>query len=215
MVRVGGLWSPRPLEQVPLGLAITLLASAVNGGVALVLLRAGRRLGSVALRADARHLLTDVWTSVGIVLGVLLVQITGWLVLDPLVALVVAANIVWTGVRLLNEAAHGLLDTALPPPEQARLREALAPHEQAGIRFHALRTRVAGRRRFIALHMLVPGGWTVQRGHDLAERVEGDIRAALPDSSVVIHIEPLEDPVSLADQGLDRARDREGGEDRP
>jgi cation diffusion facilitator family transporter len=195
----------RPLQQIWLGLAIALAAAAVNGTVALVLLRAGRRLRSITLIADAHHLLTDVWTSAGVVVGVVLVQLTGWLVLDPLIALLVAVNIVWTGVRLLRDTGYGVLDTALPPADQARIAGILAPYRDTGIDFHALRTRTAGQRRFVSLHILVPGTWTIQRGHTLAEQIEREIIAALPKTTVFTHLEPVEDPVSWEDQSLDRA----------
>jgi cation diffusion facilitator family transporter len=195
----------RPLEQVWLGLTISLVAAAVNGAVALILLRAGRRLRSITLVADAHHLLTDVWTSAAVVVGVVLVQLTGWLVLDPLIALLVAANIVWTGARLLRDTAYGVLDTALPPADQARIAAVLAPYRDAGIVFHALRTRTAGQRRFVSLHILVPGVWTIQRGHALAEQIERAIIAALPKTTVFTHLEPVEDPVSWDDQALDRS----------
>jgi cation diffusion facilitator family transporter len=194
----------RALEQVWLGLTISLGAAAVNGAVALTLLRAGRRLRSITLVADAHHLLTDVWTSAGVVAGVVLVQLTGWLILDPLVALLVAANIVWTGVRLLRDTAAGVLDTTLPPADQARIAAVLAPYQEAGISFHALRTRTSGQRRFVSLHILVPGAWTIQRGHALAEQIERAIIAALPKTTVFTHLEPVEDPLSWEDQTLDR-----------
>ena len=202
------LMDPQPLQNVGLGLSVALVASALNGGVALIILRAGRRLRSITLRADAQHLLTDVWTSLGVVLGIVTVQLTGWLVLDPLIGLLVAANIVWTGVRLLNDTAHGLLDTALPPEDQQAITRVLSRYEQEGIRFHALRTRASGPRRFISMHVLVPGRWTVQRGHDLSERIEKDLAEALGgNSTFFIHIEPSEDPASFADQSLDRIID--------
>jgi cation diffusion facilitator family transporter len=207
------LLHPWPLEQVWLGLAISLAAAAINGAVALVLLRAGQRLRSITLTADAHHLLTDVWTSAGVVVGLVLVQLTGWLMLDPLIALLVAANIVWTGVRLLRDTGYGVLDTALPPADQARIVAVLAPYQDMGIVFHALRTRTAGQRRFVSLHVLVPGGWTVQRGHALAEQIEQSIIAALPRTTVFTHLEPLEDPVSWEDQSLDRANG-DGADDR-
>jgi len=200
------LLEPQPLQNIGIGLGVTLVAAAVNGGAALAILRAGRRLRSITLEADARHLLTDVWTSIGVVAGIVLVGITGWLALDPLIALVVAANIVWTGVRLLRDTAQGLLDRALPPEDQAKISKILARHEERGIRFHAVRTRSAGRRRFVSMHVLVPGGWTVKRGHDLAEEIEGDIARALPQSTFFVHVEPSEDPASFADQALDRER---------
>ncbi len=198
------LIDPRPLQNVGLGLSITLGAAALNGVVALVLLRAGRRLRSITLRADAQHLLTDVWTSLGVVLGIVTVQLTGWLVLDPLIGLVVAANIVRIGVRLLRDTASGLLDRALPPEDQEAIFKVLSRYEEGGIRFHALRTRASGQRRFISMHALVPGRWTVQQGHDLSEKIEEDLAEALPQSTFFIHIEPSEDPASFADQSLDR-----------
>src|SRR3712207_2790166 len=205
------LADPQPLQNVGGGLTVTLVATAINGGVALVLLRAGRRLRSITLRAGAQHLFTDVWTSLGVVLGIATVQLTGWLVLDPLIALVVAANILWTGVRLLRDTAHGLLDRALPPEDQAAISRVLSGYEKRGIRFHALRTRASGPRRFISMHVLVPGEWTVQRGHNLSEKIERDLAVVLPQSTYFIHIEPSEDPVSFADQTLDRRTDEGRG----
>ncbi|HSL01703.1 MAG TPA: cation diffusion facilitator family transporter [Rubrobacteraceae bacterium] len=207
----GRLMDPQPLQSVGLGISMTLVAAALNGGVALIILQAGRRLRSITLRADAHHLLTDVWTSVGVVAGIVTVHLTGWLVLDPAIALLVAANIVWTGVRLLRDTAQGLLDRALPPEDQSEISNVLSRYEQRGIRFHALRTRGAGRRRFISMHVLVPGSWTVQRGHDLSEKIERDLAAVLPQSTCFIHIEPYEDPASFADQNLDR-NPADGGE---
>ena len=200
------LFEPEPLQNVGVGLAVTLIAAAINGGVALSLLRAGRRLRSITLEADARHLFTDVWTSGGVVVGIVLVGLTGWLVLDPLIALLVAANIVWTGVRLLRDTGQGLLDRALPEEDQAKIRKVLSRYEERNIRFHAVRTRSAGRRRFVSMHVLVPGNWTVKRGHDLAEEIEKNIADDLPQSTFFIHVEPSEDPASFADQALDRER---------
>ncbi|HEX6289586.1 MAG TPA: cation diffusion facilitator family transporter [Herpetosiphonaceae bacterium] len=198
------IWEPQPLQHVGLGVGISVLAAAINGGVALLLMRAGKRLRSITLEADAHHLLTDVWTTVGVVVGILLVQVTGWLILDPLIAVVVAANIVWTGVRLLRQTGYGLLDSALSRSDQQVISGVLAGYQRKGIEFHALRTRMSGPRRFISMHVLVPGSWTVQRGHDLCEEIELSINRALPDSTVMTHLEPLEDPVAWDDQGLDR-----------
>lgn len=203
------LMDPQPLENVGIGLGITLVAAAVNGGAALVLLRAGRRLRSITLRADANHLLTDVWTSLGVVVGVAAVAFTGRLVLDPLIALIVAANIVWTGIRLLRDTLQGLLDRSLPQEDLETIFAVLAQYEERGIRFHAVRTRAAGQRRFISMHVLVPGRWSVQEGHDLSEDIEKSLIEKLPGSTFFIHVEPSEDPVSFADQDLDR-----GNEDR-
>jgi cation diffusion facilitator family transporter len=198
----GRLQNPQPLEQVGLGLVLSLVATALNGLVAAVLLRAARRFHSITLRADAHHLLTDVWTSIGVVAGVGLVRLTGWTVLDPLIAIAVGLNIVLTGWSLLHETASGLLDRALPEPEQARLEAFLAARSAEGIAFHALRTRVAGSRRFVSVHVLVPGRWSVQRGHDLCEQLEREIAALLPRSHVFTHLEPTEDPVAWDDAGF-------------
>lgn len=198
------LWQPQPLQNIDVGLIISAVAAAINGGIAFVLRRAGRRLRSITLEADARHLLSDVWTTAGVFVGVLLVQLTGWLVLDPLIAILVALNIVWTGVRLLRETGYGLLDSALQAEDRRVIDDILRPYEQAGVMFHALRTRQSGPRRFVSLHVLVPGRWTVQRGHDLCDEIERAIERVLPDSNVTTHLEPLEDPVAWSDQTLDR-----------
>jgi cation diffusion facilitator family transporter len=198
------LMTPKPLEQIGLGLAVSVAASLVNLGVALVLLRAGKRYQSITLEANARHLMTDVWTSAGVLIGVGAVALTGWERLDPIVAMVVAGNIVWTGVRIVRESALGLMDTALPLDEQNTLRQVLEPYAQTGIEYHALRTRQAGARRFVSLHVLVPGGWTVQHGHHLLERIEADICHALPNVTVFTHLESLDDPASWDDITLDR-----------
>jgi cation diffusion facilitator family transporter len=195
---------PRPLEQAGVGLAISAVASAINLAVARILFRAGRHHDSIALEADAHHLMTDVWTSVAVIAGVGAAALTRWFLLDPLVALVVAVNIVWTGVNLLNRSALGLLDTALPEATRREITAVLDAHAQNGVHYHALRTRQAGRWRFISFHVLVPGDWTVQRGHDLLERIEDEIRAKVPLSTVFTHLEPIEDPLSFEDQRLER-----------
>jgi cation diffusion facilitator family transporter len=195
---------PQPLEQIGLGLLVAVIAAAINGGVALVLGQAGKRLRSVALQADSRHLLTDVWTTAGVLVGVALVGITGWLILDPIIALLVAANIIWTGVKLVRESGLGLMDTALPAADQRIIADAQAPYRARGIEFHALRTRRSGSRRFVSMHVLVPGDWTVKQGHDLCEEIEMAIHAALPETTVFTHLEPREDPSAWQDTGLDR-----------
>jgi len=196
---------PKQLEQIGAGLAVSVGASIINLGVALVLLRTGSRERSIALTANARHLLTDVWTSAGVVVGVAAVALTGWQPLDPIIALVVAANIVWSGYRLVRTSVDGLMDKALPPTEHAALRRVLDAHVETGIQYHALRTRESGARRFVSLHVLVPGDWTVQRGHTLLERIESDIRGVVPNVTVLTHLESLDDPASWEDQTLDRA----------
>lgn len=199
------LLHPQPLEQVGIGLAVSVGASLINLFTARVLMAAGKEHRSITLEADAHHLLSDVWTSVGVIAGVGAVALTGWLWLDPLLALLVAANIVWTGWRLVRRSADGLMDVALPPAQHALVVAILDGYRTQGIEFHALRTRQSGARGFVDVHVLVPGAWSVQRGHELVERVEKDIRAALPYASVLTHLEPLEDPASLEDIGLDRS----------
>jgi cation diffusion facilitator family transporter len=198
------LINPRPLEQIGLGLAVSVIASLLNLAVALVLMRAGKRHQSITLEASAHHLFTDVWTSVGVLVGVGAVALTGWQRLDPIVALLVAANIVWTGVGLVRRSVAGLMDIALPIEEQRTLQDALARYAESGIQFHALRTRQAGPRRFVSVHVLVPGEWTVLRGHQLLERIEADIRGLLPNVTVLTHLEPRDDPSSWDDIALDR-----------
>jgi cation diffusion facilitator family transporter len=193
---------PQPIEQAGLGLGLALIATAINGGVAWILLQASQRLRSITLKADAHHLLTDVWTSVGVVIGIGLVSVTGWNILDPIVAILVAANIVWTGVKLLQETGAGLLDTAIPAGERQEILLIMSEYKRQGIQFHAMRTRVSGAYRFVSFHVLVPGAWTVQRGHDLCESIEQAISLALPGTDVTTHLEPAEDPISWDDVNL-------------
>jgi cation diffusion facilitator family transporter len=167
-----------------------------------VLLKASRRFDSITLRADAHHLLTDVWTSIGVVIGIGLVKLTGLTILDPLIAIAVAVNIVFTGWKLLHETASGLLDRSLPDHEQQLLDTLLASYESDEIRFHALRSRVAGSRRFVSFHVLVPGHWTVQAGHDLCDQLEHKVAATLSRTHVLTHLEPIEDPKAWDDQGF-------------
>jgi len=200
-----GRWqNPRPITDAWLGVGVSAAASAVNGSVAVILLRAGNRLRSITLRADAHHLLADVWTSAGVIVGIALVALTGWLRLDPLIAFAVSVNIVWTGWKLVRETGQALLDRALPDADRKTIADTLASFQEEGILFHAIRTQRAGPRRFVSMHVLVPRGWTVQRGHDLCEKVEARVREALPQATVFTHLEPREDPVSWSDRGLDR-----------
>jgi len=201
---VGRLLHPVAIEDAGVGIAISAAAASINLVVGLILIRAGREHRSITLEADGRHLLTDVWTSVGVVVGVALVWATGWERLDPVIALVVAVNIVVTGATLIRRSSGGLLDRTLPPGEQQAIDTVLRRARSDGIEFHAVRTRQSGRRSFVSLHVLVPGGWTIQRGHDLSERLEREIRAVLPHASVLTHLEPIEDPASFDDETLDR-----------
>ena len=201
---VDRLITPRPLEHVGPGLLASAGAALINYVVARQLYQAGHHYRSIALEADARHLMTDVWTSVGVIAGVAAVWLTGWERLDPLIALAVAANIVWSGYKLTQRSIHGLLDRALPPEQRRALDGALERFRARGIEFHALRTRQAGARSFVTLHVLVPADWTVAQGHSLAHEVERDIREALPDAAVLTHVEPLGYPESYQDADFDR-----------
>lgn len=203
-VGVRRLIDPRPIEEPSLGLGIIGLASVINFGVARVLLRAGRRHESITLEADAQHLLADVWTSIGVIVGVGAAAVTGWHRLDAIVAIAVALNVLRSGYRLVRRSLLGLLDTSLPEETLARIKAILDAHGKAGVRYHALRTRQAGARRFISFHILVPGDWSVQRGHDLLEEIEERVREAVPRSVVDTHLEPIEDPVSWEDTRLER-----------
>jgi cation diffusion facilitator family transporter len=198
------LLHPLPLQAPTLGLAISAVATGINFWVARVLFRAGRRFESISLEADAQHLMTDVWTSVGVVIGVGAAALTGWLPLDSIVAMAVALNVLRSGFRLVRRSMLGLLDTSLPEETLDVIGKILETHARDGVRYHALRTRQAGARRFISFHILVPGGWTVQRGHDLLETIEEKIRGAVPNSTIDTHLEPIEDPVSWEDTRLER-----------
>ena len=208
---VDRLLHPQPIDDVGVGLAVSVTASLINFAVGFLLLRTGRRERSIVLEADGKHLMTDVWTSAGVIIGVAGVAITGWERLDALIALAVAVNIVATGSGLVGRSVGGLMDRALGEPERRQIEDVLAEFERDGVRFHALRTRQAGRRAFVSLHVLVPGTWNVQRGHDVVEQVEAALRERLPYATVFTHLEPAEDPRSFDDTALDRdltARER-------
>jgi cation diffusion facilitator family transporter len=210
------LMHPRPLESVGVGLAVSAVAGMANLATARVLLRAGHAHRSITLSADGKHLMTDVWTSVGVIIGVSLVALTGWQRLDPLVAVVVGINILVAGYGLVRNSTSGLMDAALPVADLAVVEAVLARHRREGeVAFHAVRTRAAGQHRFVLFHLLVPGSWTVHDGHDLAERIEAEICEALPGASVTAHIEPIEDEVSYADIALAFDRWESGAPTKP
>jgi len=191
------LLDPQPIDDAGIGVAISAIASIINLGVGLLLLRAGRRERSIVLEADGKHLITDVWTSAAVISGVAAVAITGWDPLDPLIALAVTVNIILTGGSLIRRSVGGLMDRALGEPELAAIQEVLRGYEARGVQFHALRTRQAGAIAFVSVHVLVPGAWSVQRGHDLLEDVESDLRKQLPYGTFFTHLEPREDPRSF------------------
>ena len=199
------LLEPEPLDSPGLGLTLSVAASGINLAVGVLLIRVGRRHHSIALEADGHHLITDVWTSAGVIIGVGLVFLTGWLRLDPVVALGVAAHIVWTGLRLMRRSWRGLLDAAIPTEDTGEVTKLFAEYSKRyGVSFHALRTRQAGKRRFISFHFLVPDAWSVAQAHRLSEEIEERIRSLVPNASIFTHIEPISDPSSYEDQGLDR-----------
>jgi cation diffusion facilitator family transporter len=199
------LAAPASIEAPLLGLALSAAATAINLGAGLLLIMAGRRQHSIALEADGHHLMTDVWTSVGVIAAVGLVAATGWLILDPLIALAVAIHIVWTGVVLMRLSFIGLLDAAIPEAERAEVEKIFAEYRQRyGVDFHALLTRQAGARRFISFHLLVPDAWPVDRAHQLSEEIEERVRSLVPNAILLSHIEPISQPASYDDIKLER-----------
>jgi cation diffusion facilitator family transporter len=198
--------SPRQLEQVGTGLIVSTVASLINFGVSRVLLHIGRKFNSITLEADARHLMTDVWTSVAVIGGVAAVKLTGSVILDPVVAILVAVNIVLTGYKLIKRSISGLMDSALSGKDLQIISNVLDEYKKQGIQFHSIRTRQAAGRSFISIHVLVPGRWTTHRGHHLAERIEINISKALPGATVFTHLEPVDDPISFKDMELDRSQ---------
>ena len=193
---------PQPIESLGIGLMISVIASVLNGAVALVLLRAGKRHHSITLTADGKHLMTDVWTSVGVLVGIVLVWMSGWSWLDPVIAIAVGINILFTGYGLVKESTEGLMDASLPERDNERLRMILTRRAGAGIAFHQMRTRVSGARQFMDFHLLVPDDWSVKQGHDFLEDLSDEIVAEFPRMNVTGHIEPINDPRSYAHDGM-------------
>jgi cation diffusion facilitator family transporter len=199
------LAAPHPIDAPLLGIVLSAVASAINFGGALLLVSVGKRLQSIALEADGHHLMSDVWTSAGVIAGVALVAATGWLILDPLIAIAVAAHIVWTGVMLMRRSFSGLLDAAIPAAEVAEIEKIFAEYRKRyGVDFHALLTRQSGARRFISFHLLVPDAWPVDRAHQLSEEIEERIRSLVPNAITLSHIEPISQPASYDDIKLER-----------
>lgn len=196
--------NPAPVEQLGLGVIISVIASLINGAVALVLMRAGRKHDSITLRADGKHLMTDVWTSAGVLVGVGLVAVTGWQWLDPVVALLVAVNILWAGHSLVRESGKGLMDSAMEPAERAEVDRILQAHRNIahGIDVHEVRTRVAGSQKFIEFHVLVPGAWSVEHGHEVLTAMEDELRERFPGVHLATHLEPIEDERAYGDVHL-------------
>jgi cation diffusion facilitator family transporter len=202
---INRLLHPQKLEDLGIGLVVSAVASLINFVVARILMSQGRKQNSITLEADAQHLMTDVWTSAGVIGGVAIAGLTGWTVIDPLLAIAVALNILWTGFQLIRRSVQGLMDAALSEEEQASIEAVMKMYRKRGVDFHALRTRQAAARRFISVHMLVPGKWTVHDAHHVAEDFEADVRAALGGVvTVFTHLEPVEDEISMEDIYLDR-----------
>lgn len=198
------LLEPRPIENVTVGLLICAGASILNLIVGQILIRVGRSHRSVTLEADGRHLMTDVFTSAGVIVAVFAVSVTNWYILDPVIALVVAANILWTGFKVVKQSTTGLMDAAVSPADLAKITAVLDAYKTShGTHYHALRTRQSGTRAFVTVHILMPDEWTIQRGHELVEQIESDIRSAVPGANVLTHMEPLEDPLSATDIELE------------
>jgi cation diffusion facilitator family transporter len=187
-----GYLDPQPVAAPVLGLAINGLASAINAIWCFVLFRYGRRFRSPALVADAKHLLTDVVTSAGVLVGVILTVLTGWSVLDSIVAAAVAVHILWWGWELMRQSIGGLMDEAVSNVMLAKIREAISKEAQGAIEAHDLRTRHAGRTTFIEFHLVVPGTMTVAESHGICDRVEAALKDDLPEAVITIHVEPEE-----------------------
>lgn len=196
--------NPRPLEKLGIGLIVSSIAAIINFVVSRILLSAGRKYRSITLEADSHHLMTDVWTSIAVIGGVGAVGVTGWLKLDSIVAFAVAMNILWTAFLIIRRSVAGLMDASLSSQEEGIIESVLSVYRCQGIQFHALLTRQGASRRFVSLHVLVPGNMTVHDAHHIAENIECDIRAALNDTVVFTHIEPVDDEISLDDIPIDR-----------
>ncbi|QPK63026.1 cation transporter [Methylomonas sp. LL1] len=207
------LMHPEPLQQLDLGIAISVFASMINLIVARILIGVGRSRQSITLEADGKHLMTDVWTTIGILIGIGMIAVAnhfevtlnlakqlgmnGWEILDPIIAILVALNIVWAGLQLIRRTVSGLMDAALPEDELARIVEVLERFAASEhVTYHALRTRYAGARRFMSVHVLVPGDWSVQRGHDFLESIEQQIMDKFDSIDIDTHLEPIEDLAS-------------------
>jgi len=192
-------FDPQPLERLGLGLFISAAASLVNFAASRILLKAGKQANSITLEADAQHLMTDVWTSVGVISAIGFVALTGWQTLDPMIAILVGLNIVWTAYQLLRRSVAGLMDASLLGQDLKIIETVMTKYREKGVVFHALRTRQSAARRFVSVHVLVPGAWTVHDAHHVAEDFEGDIRKELSDAIVQTHLEPVDDEISMQD----------------
>ena len=197
-------FDPQPIEQLYVGLVVSFAAALINFVVARILLQAGRKYHSITLEADSQHLMTDVWTSVGVIAGVAIAGLTGWLRLDSIVAFLVGINIIASAYKIIKRSIEGLMDASLSSHDLEIIESVIEEYKEKGIKFHALLTRRAAARKFVSVHVLVPGKMTVHDAHNIADKIEEDIRKALEDSVVFTHLEPVEDEISFEDIKLDR-----------
>jgi cation diffusion facilitator family transporter len=197
---------PQPLENLGVGLLVAVGASMINLVASIILVKNGKKHNSITLEADGKHLMTDVLTSGGVLLGIGLIKLTGWLILDGIVATGVAINIIWTGYQLIRRSASGLLDTAVSKDEMDKINQVIEKYKVQNIKFHSIMTRQSGQRKFILVHILMPGIWNIHQGHNIAEEIEKDIRMLFPSdqTTVFTHLEPLEDRESMLDISIDR-----------
>jgi cation diffusion facilitator family transporter len=190
---------PQPIGELGTGLLISAAASMINLVVGMILVAGGKKYRSIILEADGKHLLTDVWTTAGVLVALMLVNVTGWIILDPIIAIIVAMNIVYTGIKLIIRSVSGLMDSSLSDEDETRIRSILDTYGSNGLKYHSLYTRMAASKNFIYLHLLMPGDWPIDRGHEMTKAVEHKIHAQIENSEIFIHMEPLDDPDSFDD----------------
>lgn len=196
---INRLYHPRPLESLNVGMLLSVLATLINLVTSRILLHYGKKHNSITLEADAHHLMTDVWTTVGIIAGIFLVKVTHWQVLDPVMAIMVAMSIVYTGTRLIYRSMDGLMDSKLCEKDLITIQGILDRYKEKDIVYHALYTRKASSKRFISFHLLFPGDFTVLKAHEITKVIEKEIAVQLPYSDIFIHLEPLDDPDAFDD----------------
>lgn len=191
------LLNPKPVEQIGLGLIVSVVASLINLSVSLVLRKAGKKYNSITLTSDASHLMTDVWTSGGVLVGVGLVGLTKWQPLDSIVAILVALNIVYTGFFIIRQSIRGLMDVSIPEEDLTKIERVLTKYRKPEVQFHNLLSRQSGATKFITVHVLVPGTWTVAQGHKLVSSIEDEIKSVIESARVITHLESMDDPSSM------------------
>lgn len=196
---INRMYHPQPLESLGFGMLLSVGATLVNLITARILLHYSKKYNSITIEADAHHLMTDVWTTVGIILGIFLVKLTGWQLLDPIMAILVALSIVYTGIKLVFRSMDGLMDSRVSEKDMILIREVLNAYKSDEIDYHALYTRRASAKQFITFHLLFPGEYTVHQAHEVTKKVEADLKLKLPLADIFIHVEPLNDPDAFDD----------------